>query len=371
MAHDILARLGFDRDDNAATCQLIRHQIKMYLAAVRRDLEDPATIAEFTGAGEQTRESLRDLYLLTVVGVATISPSSLTNWKAGMLDALYHAADAELRGTDMARNPAQLTKLRQQLKSQWEDQNDARALDEFLDSMPERYVLTSSPAEIVGHARVAQRLAHRVISAGLVPSRHPDVTELCVVTETNGDPGLCVVSDDRPGLLASITAAITAAGLEIHSAQIHSRFLPNGCVQAVDLFWVRSARGADGVSELVPKIEVDLEQLISGRLAPRELLKRNTFEPSTKHTMTEVIVDRLASARHTVIEVLTDDRPGLLFTVAQAFHELGVSVAIAKIDTEGGRASDVFYVNEFDGTRLGSEARVREVRERILEDLTR
>jgi [protein-PII] uridylyltransferase len=133
---------------------------------------------------------------------------------------------------------------------------------------------------------------------------------------------------------------------------------------------VRSARGPGGVTETLPRIEGDLEQLVTGRLAPTELLKRDSTELRGKYTAAEVIVDERASSTHTVIEVSADDRPGLLFSVAQTLHELGVSVAVAKIHTEGGRANDVFYVNEFDGTRLGSEARMREVRGRILEVLS-
>jgi [protein-PII] uridylyltransferase len=54
-----------------------------------------------------------------------------------------------------------------------------------------------------------------------------------------------------------------------------------------------------------------------------------------------------------------------LFTIAQALHELDVSIAIAMISTEGDRASDVFYVSEFDGAKLGSEARIEIVQERL------
>jgi [protein-PII] uridylyltransferase len=180
---------------------------------------------------------------------------------------------------------------------------------------------------------------------------------------------LCVVSHDQPGLLASITAAITAAGLEIHAAQIHSRFLPNGSVQAVDLFWVRSARGPSGVADVFPRLESDLEQVITGRVAAADLLKRDTLAPPRAHVSVDVQIDRQRAARHTVIELSAEDRAGLLFTVAQTLHELGVSVAIAKIHTEHGRAADVFYVNEFDGTKLSAGERTRAVRERLLEVL--
>jgi [protein-PII] uridylyltransferase len=143
-------------------------------------------------------------------------------------------------------------------------------------------------------------------------------------------------------------------------------------MQAVDLFWVRSAEGPQGVTAALPKLEQDLEQVITGRIAASELLKRVSLEPgprSQPRKATEVVFNHHASAKYTVIEVLTEDRPGLLFSVAQAFHRLGVSIALAKISTEGDRASDVFYVTEFDGAKFDSEARSRVVHERLLEVL--
>jgi len=368
MANLILTRMGFTPEDREAACQLVSKHLKMYLAAVRRDLEDPSTLAEFVRE-VQGRAGLRDLYLLTVVDLSTTSPTSMTKWKAGMLDALFHASDAQLSGTSRTE-PGWLSRVRAQIKEHWASQNDAAFLNEFIDTMPERYLLSNSAAEITAHARVAQCLAGNPVSAALVPSRHPDVAELCVVTAAGPAAGLCVVTDDRPGLLAAIAAVITAGRLEIHAAQIHSRVLPGGAVQAVDLFWVRSPEGADGVKDTLPKLQHDLEQVITGRIAPKELLKRKAVSRWSERPQpmvpTEVVFDHDASAEHSVIEVLTKDRPGLLFMLAQGLHELGVSIGVAKISTEGSRVSDVFYVTEFDGHKLDSGDRTRMVREGLL-----
>ena len=73
---------------------------------------------------------------------------------------------------------------------------------------------------------------------------------------------------------------------------------------------------------------------------------------------TEVIIDDRASPRHTVIEVFAKDRPGLLYALAKAMHELGLSIALSKINTEGTRVADVFYVSEAPRAR-GREGRAR------------
>jgi len=79
-----------------------------------------------------------------------------------------------------------------------------------------------------------------------------------------------------------------------------------------------------------------------------------------------VAIDNRASARQTVIEVLTRDRPGLLFALAQALHELGLSIAVAKINTEGNRVADVFYVTEADGSKMDPTERTQQVRAHLL-----
>jgi [protein-PII] uridylyltransferase len=239
--------------------------------------------------------------------------------------------------------------------------------------MPPRYLLTSTPAEIVAHARVALGVRDEPVNAALVPSRHADVAELCIVTNDRVAE-ICVVTPDRPGLLAAISAAIVASRLEVYAADVHSRRLPDGGVQAVDIFWVRDrASGLEGVERALPKLASDLRSVLSGAVTPEELAKRPSPSPWSERpaplVLTDVAIAHHVSSRHTVIEVVTKDRPGLLFTLAEAMHKLGLSIALAKIDTEGNRVADVFYVTEIDGRKLDTQERTAEVRASLLATL--
>jgi [protein-PII] uridylyltransferase len=82
--------------------------------------------------------------------------------------------------------------------------------------------------------------------------------------------------------------------------------------------------------------------------------------------LSEVVVDDRASPRHTVVEIFAKDRPGLLHHLAQKMHELGLSIALSKINTEGTRVADVFYVNELDGSKVAPGLRFKVVREALL-----
>ncbi|MGC3998288.1 MAG: ACT domain-containing protein [Anaeromyxobacter sp.] len=56
-----------------------------------------------------------------------------------------------------------------------------------------------------------------------------------------------------------------------------------------------------------------------------------------------------------MVDVFAADRVGLLHTLAKTFFELGLSVDLARIFTEGHRASDAFYVRTASGDRLEGE----------------
>jgi [protein-PII] uridylyltransferase len=368
MARVILTRLGLSQDDVDDACDLILKHLTMYMIAVRRDLSDAATIAEFASE-VRAREGLRDLYLLTVADLSTTSPSSMTKWKAGLLDALFCASDALLSGSPLP--PRRVATVRSKVMELWGAQEGVHAVDEFLDTMPERYLLSNAPEDIIEHARAAICPREQPVSATLMPSRGQDVVELCVVTDSRPNARLCVVAADRPGLLASIAAAISANRLEVHAAQVNSRPLRDGGVQAVDLFWVHVPHAEKAsLHERLPKLERDLQKVVTGQVAPAELLKRprsvRWCERVSPPVFTEVVIDQRASQHHTVIEVLTQDRPGLLFTLAQELHGLGLSITLAKINTEGTRVIDVFYVTEESGEKVMGAARSEEIRMRLL-----
>jgi [protein-PII] uridylyltransferase len=71
-----------------------------------------------------------------------------------------------------------------------------------------------------------------------------------------------------------------------------------------------------------------------------------------------------------VIDVFTADRVGLLHTLSRTAYELGLSVDLARITTEGHRAADAFYVRNREGHRVeGAEA--KRVVEAVTQALTR
>ncbi|MGO9836122.1 MAG: [protein-PII] uridylyltransferase [Polyangiaceae bacterium] len=357
MCRTILPRLGFSAEEIDEACQLVVDHLLMYHVSTRRDLDDVSTIEEFCRS-VRGREGLRNLYLLTVSDLSTTSPTAMTSWKARMLDELYLAAEAHLAGQQPRADAERVARVREAVRAAWTGPRDM--LEPMIDSMPERYLLANAPESIVEHARVSAQRGERPVHVAPVPSRHPEAAELCVV------------ADDRPGLLARIAATITASRLEVLGAQVYSR--PVGARwEAVDVFWVRDRDGGtEGVEGALPRLARDLEDVCAGRVEPEDLLRMRTGSASpwrerpSPAVPTEVIIDDRASPRHTVVEVYAKDRPGLLYTLARAIHDLGLSIALSKINTEGTRVADVFYVSELDGSKIRPGARYQEIHQALV-----
>ena len=51
------------------------------------------------------------------------------------------------------------------------------------------------------------------------------------------------------------------------------------------------------------------------------------------------------------------DRPGLLYDVSSTFADLGCNITVGLIDTEGGTATDVFYITKQGAKLLPEEQR--------------
>jgi UTP:GlnB (protein PII) uridylyltransferase len=221
-------------------------------------------------------------------------------------------------------------------------------LDEFTASMPPAYRGAFPPDEIGRHARTAfERRTARASVNRVQSAWHP------------GTVALCIVAGDRPGLLATISAALVLNGLDIVHAEAYTRRTPAGTREAVDLFWVReigTARlGPAGVAE----IETTLGLLLDGRVSLREIVRRHGRAPSSAMPETRV---RFLAGRDgglAVLEVETADRAGLLLALADALHTQRVDIVRAEVRTEQGKVLDRFMVTEIDGTPISASRRLK------------
>src|SRR5205085_4849804 len=114
----------------------------------------------------------------------------------------------------------------------------------------------------------------------------------------------------------------------------------------------------------IGRLRVIAERAIAGQADVRELLKNRPKPtlPSRKARIpASVRFDSEASNTATLVEIVAEDRPGLLYDLASAISSHGGNIEVVLIDTQAHKAIDVFYLT-MDGKKLDAE------RQRVLQE---
>lgn len=351
-------RLGLDAADAADIEWLVLKHLRMAAIAQRRDLSDPDLIHAFAEE-VGTVDRLQKLYLLTYADISTVGPGTWNEWKARLLRELYEKTLAVLAGGERRPEPGMAEAAgRAEAAAALAGRAPAVEIEGFVAAMPARYFLTEPPERAPTHLRMLRRGRGGVMASYL--RCRPRL----------GHCELTLTAPDRPGLLATIAGVLAAHRIDIQHAEVFSTpketQLDWIAGRALDVFEVRGPEGGAVERDRWISARADLRRVLTGEEALSDLMARR-LRASTLPSKplpalkTKVVIDNVSARTHSVIDVFTADRVGLLHTLAKTLFDLGLTVDLARISTEGHRALDAFYVRTSDGQRLEGEAAGRVV----------
>ncbi|MDP9001285.1 MAG: hypothetical protein M3O46_14380 [Myxococcota bacterium] len=175
----------------------------------------------------------------------------------------------------------------------------------------------------------------------------------------NGGVVICVVADDRPGLLSLISASLAVEKMDVTAAQAYTRAVrAGGKREAVDFLWLRSGGGsaapiADNDASTVAGI---LHGLVTGQVALESVLRRVRPRPSSPPPgAPRVTFAKTLDGSQAVLTIATSDRPGLLLGITLALFRTGVQIIASEATTKNGGVTDRFTIAEQDGSPLSPE----------------
>lgn len=355
----VARRLGLGEDAAATLRTVIEHHLLLAATSQRRDLEDPEVIRGLASI-VRTPENLALLTLLTFADSMATSDKLWNGFKDALLWSLYRKVSQFLAvGSGFQKaGEQQMERLKLEVRRELPAHFAAGEVGAHFDGLPARYFHIHNAHEIAADLELVRSFMARQRHEGgdaLAPAVH---------WRHHRDRGYSdarVCTWDRPGLFNKVTGALSAAGLNILAAQIFTR--ADGV--ALDVFSVTDGRtGALAAPEQTEKFDQVLQRALGREnlnldaLIARQKPLRPLYQAYTGEQLpTDIKLDNAASETRSLIEIVTEDRIGLLHAVSRQLAALGVNISAAIICTEKGAALDTFYVHEQDGRKIDPVAR--------------
>jgi [protein-PII] uridylyltransferase len=367
LALRVARRLALDGAATHMLRRLIENHLLMASTSQRRDLDDPAVVRSFAQQIENP-ENLAHLTLLTFADSLATSDKLWNGFKDTLLWTLHHKTMRLMTGgTEFIRAEEKHRELlMEEVRALMPESLSEEELHAHFSTLSARYFQIHSAQEILQDLILAHRFMRLQISE--------QETALAPVVNWHNEPdrgysAVKVCTWDRAGLFSKIAGSFSATGLNILSAQIFTR----SDEIVLDTFFVIDARtGNLAGPEQRDKFEAVLNKALTGEevdfhaLIAKQKINRPLYHAYTGERIpTRIYLDNDASETRTFIEVETEDRIGLLYTISQVFTELDLDISAAKIVTEKGAAIDSFYIREVDGGKILDMARQRAIEERL------
>jgi len=359
LTESVAIRLGLSAAEAQHVAWLVREHKSLYRWATQRDIHDPRGLTEVVKIVE-TPERLRDLFLCTVSIIATVNPKAMTSWKARALEDLYLAALAQIEsGSAPAHTESRVLEVKLQAVVGFAGDAGEDELQSFIDEMPDRYFLANPVDAVRRHARISRDRSNGRSTVRVGPGPSEDVEEVVVI------------SADRSGLLADLTAVFAAHDLSILAAELYTRRRKSGA-EVFDVFWIKVGDNTPTPTRLAEALQEDIDHRLANRVSTQDFIARQSTPPPWSvrpgpDVPTHISVDNNASHQYTIVDVFTRDRIGLLHEIARTLHQLDLTIALSKVNTEGQSVADVFYVSDENGNKVRDPERLKRL-QRVLYD---
>jgi [protein-PII] uridylyltransferase len=342
LAGPALDRLLLEDDARHAVEFLIANQLQMAQFAFRQDTSDPTVIAKFAESLSRTaelnsisgEEQLKMLAVMTIGDLGAGGRTPLTSWRAELLWRLFVDTYNHLTmvyGDEVIdRDAATRTALHLARPSDITETE----LVQFLEGLPHRYLTLFDAETIYKHVRLGRNMGPDDVHTFL--TRKEKASDLTVVTL------------DKAYLFSNICGVLASLGADI----LRGQALTSRSGLALDVF-----EFADGGHPVNPQeLNQRLKDVVTGKVdVATRLAESQRNEQRPRPALPLLHFDNDSSHRYTILEIVADDVPGLLYRVSRALSGFGCEVDLVLISTEADKAIDVFHMRKGGGKLTDSD----------------
>ena len=357
IAHGFCLQHDLAHHDTKLITWLVKNHLLMSMTAQRKDISNLEVIHAFA-LHMGSIEYLNYLYLLTVADIRATNPSLWNSWKDTLLKELYIATHNALhRGL---HNPMDRTErlndnikeARSELKKLGISEN---LIKKSWQHLSDDYFLRYSTDEIAWH------------TIAIAASDENDLPLVLLRPQTQRSSAeIFVYTRNETGIFSICTATIDQLGLTI----LDARIITTADQYVLNSFQVLEQSGS-AITDLCQEIHIctSLRHSLISKKPIKAFKNIHKQSRQARHFPIETCLTFLEdpAKRHTIIELITTDRAGLLSTIGRAFTELDIQLYDAKITTIGSRAEDMFYISDQQSLPIMDEEKKQQIRNRILQ----
>jgi len=325
---------GMSKYESKLVSWLVENHLILSLTAQRKDINDPNVIRSFAiKVGDESR--LDYLYLLTICDVRATNPNLWNTWKRQLFDELYLLTKKALR--EGLENPIDKDELIAEKKylveGELNDNQGKKGVVSLFSFLGESYFLKFRDQEIVHHSKIIME-KNFLENPEIIVNLKQDIIE--------GQTCVFIICQTQNNAFLTATGIFEQKNLTIHDAKVTE--LNNG--YSIYNFYVQEMNGvAIEDKKKIQQIKSRIENALlveddSSPIVSRALSRRlRYFNTKTSINFTKDNINN-----KTVMELISIDRPGLLFDIAKTLKTENVWIESAKIATIGERVEDIFYL---------------------------
>src|SRR5436309_3526953 len=219
-AQSVAKRLQLSSEQRKTLILLVDHHVTLSNTAQQRNLDDPATIAEFANVA-RNQKNLHALMLLTLADGQGTSGQSWSDWKESLVWELFHATSQYLADQ---KSYLEQTKIeRESLEAAVSARlppDFAEEIEAHFEFMPDNYFRASDVPEIVKHLRLFRSFFE---NASAEPDRALWPASSWEASPQFGHSTASLCTWHRRHLLTKIAGSFSVVPLNILSADIFPR----------------------------------------------------------------------------------------------------------------------------------------------------
>ena len=352
IARKIVQELGESDYVAFETSWLIENHLILSDFAFKKDIEDDSIIKKISKI-IGTNERLNALFLLTVSDISAVDHGIWNEWKANLLESLYQKIQEEINSPKIENSlNKKIEKIKKGIFSSSKLINKNQ-FERFSKITYPNYWLLQSPKEI--KFQIENFLLNTNITKRFDFFINKNINKNFFE--------LTLITNDRPSLFLNLISIFVSENISVFEARIFT--LDDNTV--IDTFKF-SFSLVDKLKkfEIDQKIKVLKKKIMNLKEAkiPKFSIKKFKKVNFLKKKI-DIKIDNNSSSTYTVMEVVTNDRIGLLYGISKILIKNNIIISMAKISTNGDFVEDSFHLRNNFGFKIKDKLFIAKLKKEI------